>query len=198
MRESSPAMSYWLRWSIALCCAWLGFAGGTLAVGAQEDVAVAPPSVVVGEPAGEPLTGAALDAETERIGSLVRCPVCQGLSVTDSPAPMALKMKKQVRDLIADGYTERQILSYFERSYGEFVLLSPPLRGMNWIVWLAPVFLLIVGFAVVTWFFRRSGASGHEPLSEAGKAEAPPVDEVDPYVLEARRLAYGDSEERAR
>lgn len=196
MRESFQTTSERLRWFIVLFCVWLGLAGGTLSVKGQEDVAVAPPSVVVGDPAGEPLTGAALDAETERIGSLVRCPVCQGLSVTDSPAPMALKMKRQVRDLIAEGYTERQILSYFERSYGEFVLLSPPLRGMNWIVWLAPVFLLAVGLAVVTWFFRRSGASDDESLSEAGAAEAAPVDAVDPYVLEARRLAYGDGEER--
>lgn len=194
MRESFRA-SDCLRWSVVLFCAWLGLAAGTVSVRSQEDVAVAPPSVVVGEPAGKPLSGAALDAETERIGSLVRCPVCQGLSVTDSPAPMALKMKRQVRDLIAEGYTEPQILSYFERSYGEFVLLSPPLRGINWIVWLAPVFLLGVGLAVVIWFLRRSGASGDETLSEEGEAEAPTVGAVDPYVLEARRLAYGDGEE---
>ncbi|MBW3672215.1 MAG: cytochrome c-type biogenesis protein CcmH [Acidobacteria bacterium] len=198
MRESFRAKSHCLRWPMVLFCAWVGLAGGTLSGRAQGDIAVAPPSLVVGEPAGEPLSGAGLDAETERIGSLVRCPVCQGLSVTDSPAPMALKMKQQVRDLIAEGYTERQILSYFERSYGEFVLLSPPLRGMNWIVWLAPVFLLAVGLAVLTWFFRRSGASGDVPLPEAGESEASPANAVDPYVREARRLAYGDSEETGR
>lgn len=154
-----------------------------------EDVAVAPPSLVVGEPAGQPLTGAALDAETERIGALVRCPVCQGLSVTDSPAPMAQKMKRQTRDLIAEGYTEEQILSYFERSYGEFVLLSPPMRGINWLVWLAPVILLAIGLLIVVWFFKRNARR-----PESGDDQPQSDEPVDPYVLEVRRLAYGDEE----
>lgn len=157
---------------------------------AQEDIAVAPPSLVVGEPAGQPLTGEALEAETERIGSLVRCPVCQGLSVTDSPAPMAVKMKGQTRDLVAEGYTEEQILSYFERSYGEFVLLSPPLRGINWLVWLAPGILLLIGLVVVVLFFRRSAAR----TAEDAPGEVDPAEPVDPYVMEVRRLAYGDEE----
>lgn len=180
---------------LGLCFA---LAGATLPTRAQDEIAVAPPSLVVGEPAGRPLSGAALDAETERIGSLIRCPVCQGLSLTDSPAPMAVKMKRQVRDLISEGYTERQILSYFERSYGEFVLLSPPLRGINWVVWLAPGFLLVVGLGVVAWFLRRSGAPDGESSGESGQPEEQPETAVDPYVLEARRLAYGDSEETGR
>lgn len=163
---------------------------------AQEEIAVAPPSLVVGEPAGEPLSGPLLDAETERVGSLVRCPVCQGLSVTDSPAPMALKMKRQVRDLLAEGYTERQILSYFERSYGEFVLLEPPLRGVNWIVWLAPVFLLLIGLAVVVWLFRKRA------VIPEGADQTPALqseqDATDPYLMEVRRMAYGEKNEAGR
>lgn len=161
-----------------------------LPLAAQEEVAVAPPSLVVGEPAGQPLTGEALEAETERIGSLVRCPVCQGLSVTDSPAPMAQKMKAQTRDLIAEGYTEEQILSYFERSYGEFVLLRPPLRGINWLVWLAPGILLLIGLVVVFLFFRRSATRTADNASIAVESDEP----VDPYLMEVRRLAYGDEE----
>lgn len=158
-----------------------------------EEVAVAPPSLVVGEPAGTPLSGEALEAETERVASLVRCPVCQGLSIKDSPAPMAVKMKREVHALLAEGYTEKQILSYFERSYGEFVLLAPPLRGINWLVWLAPGILLLVGIVIIVWLFRRSRAPAAEP-AESGAGE----DETDPYILEVRRLAYGESEESGR
>jgi cytochrome c-type biogenesis protein CcmH/NrfF len=45
--------------------------------------------------------------------------VCQSLSVADSPATMALNMKAQVREMLATGYNQDQILAYFERSYGE-------------------------------------------------------------------------------
>ena len=41
-----------------------------------------------------------------------------------------------MRELLAAGYDQEQILAYFEHSYGEFVRLQPPLRGVNWLVWL--------------------------------------------------------------
>ena len=62
------------------------------------------PAFVVGAPKGPPLAGTALDARTEEVGALLRCPVCQGLSVADSPATMASNMKAQVRELLAAGY----------------------------------------------------------------------------------------------
>lgn len=184
LRKPGAVLSVWIIGAFSLL-------GGSAVIAQQtpEDVAVAPPSLVVGEPAGQPLSGDALEAETDRIGSLVRCPVCQGLSITDSPAPMAQKMKRQTRDLIAEGYTEEQILSYFERSYGEFVLLSPPMRGINWLVWLAPVILLAIGVLIVVWFFKRNATK-----SAASHDEVRSDEPVDPYVLEVRRLAYGDEE----
>lgn len=171
---------------VALLATGLGTAA------AQEpELDVAPPSVVVGEPASTPLTGEKLESETERVAALVRCPVCQGLSVLDSPAPMAVKMRKQIRELLAEGYAEDQILSYFERSYGEFVLLDPPLRGINWVVWLAPLLLLVVGGVVVVRVFRRSGPS----TASAMASEHADGDEI--YLRKVRHLAYGDGEDEA-
>jgi cytochrome c-type biogenesis protein CcmH len=169
-----------------------------LAVGAQDfeslTEGVAPPSLVIGDPAGAPLAGEALERETARVGALIRCPVCQGLSVVDSPAPMAVKMRGQVTDLLSQGYTEKQVLSYFERSYGEFVLLDPPLRGINWIVWMAPIVLLAVGIGVLGVIFgRRRDSSPVEP--ERADADADQPLEEDPYLQEVRRLAYGKSKE---
>lgn len=158
------------------------------------------PEVLVGPPAGEALGGAALDARTGEVSSLLRCPVCQGLSVEDSPATMAVNMKAQVREMLARGYTQDQILSYFERSYGEFVRLEPPLRGVNWLVWLAPIMALVLGGVVVAWMLRSRGgattetAAGPRPPAppEAPTRDALPEDpELAPYVLRVRELAYG-------
>lgn len=71
-------------------------------------------STFVGPPKGTPITGALLEERTNEVGALLRCPVCQGMSVADSPAEMAVNMKKQVHELLARGYTQEQILDYFE------------------------------------------------------------------------------------
>ena len=84
----------------------------------------------VGPPKGLPINGAQLDRRTNEVASLLRCPVCQGLSVADSPSTMAQDMKQQVRELLGRGFTQEQILAYFERSYGQFVLLKPKFQGV--------------------------------------------------------------------
>ena len=150
----------------------------------QED-----PRTVVGAPRGTALSGAALDTRTEEVAGLLRCPVCQGLSVADSPASMAVKMKARVRELLAEGYDEEQVLAYFERSYGEFVRLDPPKRGINWLVWLAPPLALLGGLAFVARAMRRRNASAPAAATAApGPADDP---ELAPYLLRVREMAYG-------
>jgi cytochrome c-type biogenesis protein CcmH len=153
------------------------------------------PRAVVGDPRGRPVPPAELDARTREVAALLRCPVCQGLSVADSPATMAQAMKDEVREMLAAGYDQDQILAYFERSYGEFVRLKPPLRGVNWLVWLAPGAALVLGLAFVSWALKRrsgAGAPGAQPSGDVPAADALPDDpELAPYVLKARELAYG-------
>ena len=162
---------------------------------AQEAPAGAPkgPASVVGPPKGQPLGGAALDARTEEVGGLLRCPVCQGLSVADSPATMASNMKAEVRTLLAAGYTEEQVLAYFEGSYGEFVRLQPQLRGVNWLVWLGPVAVLLAGGAMVFIALRRSAAKAETAFSEAlpTRDTLPDDEALKAAVLRVRERAYG-------
>jgi cytochrome c-type biogenesis protein CcmH len=166
--------------------------------------AVANAGRVVGPPRGAPLGGEALDAEAKRVSLLLRCPVCQGLSAEESPSGMAQNMRAQVRELVAYGYDEEQILRYFERSYGEFVRLEPPLRGVNWIVWLAPVGGLLAGGLIVALVLRRprgaAAAARTTPAPAAGAAAPEEPPQADPlpedpqlatYVLRVRELAYG-------
>jgi cytochrome c-type biogenesis protein CcmH len=134
----------------------------------------------VGKPQGTPLTGEQLHLRTQQVGALLRCPVCQGLSVSDSPAEMAVNMRGQVRELLARGYTQEQILSYFERSYGQFVLLKPKFNGLSAVVWIIPLLAVAIG-VVLVW-------------SKAKKLERPPTANGqlstvnDPYVARIREM----------
>jgi cytochrome c-type biogenesis protein CcmH len=154
------------------------------------------PSAVVGAPRGALLTGEVLEAEMDRVASLLRCAVCQGLSVKDSPTGMAADMRKQVREMVAQGYDEEQVLSYFARSYGEFVRLRPRLQGVNWLVWLGPVAALAAGAFVVARVLRRAGGGVVSGGTDAGEP-APGRDRLpdDPalarFVRQVREEAYG-------
>jgi cytochrome c-type biogenesis protein CcmH len=157
------------------------------------------PRAVVGDPRGRPVPANELDARTREVAALLRCPVCQGLSVADSPASMALSMKDEVREMLAAGYDQEQILAYFERSYGQFVRLKPPLRGVNWLVWLAPVVALALGLGLVSWALRTGRGSdtpAGEEASVPGHDSLPGDPELAAYVLRARELAYGWPEGR--
>jgi len=171
-----------------------------LSLPAMSAPAEPPPSASrAGAPRGAPLSGPELDARTDEVGALLRCPVCQGLSVSDSPSSMARNMKAEVRDKLAAGYDQEQILADFEHSYGEFVRLKPTLRGVNWLVWFGPLLALIAGAALIASKLKRSG-SGPDALPAPWSAAAVDVPDRgtlpdDPRLAEAmrrvRELAYG-------
>jgi cytochrome c-type biogenesis protein CcmH len=135
---------------------------------------------VVGQPKGIPLSGPLLEEQTMAISHVLRCPVCQGLAIGDSPSIMASNMKAQVRELLERGYTEEQILNYFEKSYGQFVLLKPKFQGVNALVWILPIAVLAIGFVLVV-----SKAKKLEVAPVAAASEEP-VD--DPYLARVREM----------
>jgi cytochrome c-type biogenesis protein CcmH len=162
---------------------------------AQQDPQVKVPDAeqFVGKPKGTPLTGDDLTRKTQDIAASLRCPVCQGLAIADSPSEMATNMKGQVRELLARGYTQEQIFSYFERSYGQFVLLKPKFQGVNTLVWVLPVLALALGVIIV--FAKiRNLEKVPEPKTAAAESAAPAeTPEEDPYLARVRELVKGDN-----
>lgn len=144
---------------------------------------------LVGAPRGEPLAGAALASKTHEVSLLLRCPTCQGSSVADSPSATALNMRQEVEDLLALGFTQDQVLGYFEAAYGQFVLLQPKAEGLNLLVWIGPGILLLLGGGILVIYLRRSE---EEPeAAELSPAPLPDDDDLAPWVRRVRELAYG-------
>lgn len=102
------------------------------------------------------------------IGKELRCPVCQGMPIADSPSKMAVAMMKRVRELHDEGKTHDEIVEYFVQSYGEWVLLKPRAEGITWFVWILPPLGLLIGVILVMRYIRQSEASG-APKQEAAK-----------------------------
>jgi cytochrome c-type biogenesis protein CcmH len=97
----------------------------------------------------------ALEALTRSVAAQLRCPVCQGLSLADSPSELALGMKDVVREQLASGRTPDEVKAYFVAKYGEWILLEPPRRGVNLLAYLLPAIALAGGFAVIGFALRR-------------------------------------------
>ena len=124
--------------------------------------------------------GAASQKEqVQQIAAELRCPVCQGLSVADSPTQMAVQMRDLIRDRLEAGESPEAIKAYFVERYGEWILLAPKQKGFNLLVWVLPFLGLAGGAAgvlVVLGRWRRR--------TEAGLASP---DSVDPAYLEKVR-----------
>lgn len=112
----------------------------------------------LGEPFGIELAGPELEGRAREVGSLLRCPVCQGLSIFDSPVPAAQAMQEKIELLLAAGYSEAQILTYFEASYGEFIRLWPKAEGFNLVVWILPVVAILFGAGLIVRRVRATPA----------------------------------------
>lgn len=143
-----------------------------------------------------------LDDEARRIARQLQCPVCESVSVADSPADLAVQMRALIRKKLEAGESERQILEYFVAAYGEGVLTEPPRRGLGLLVWLAPVLALALG-ATLLWLVLRSwrrsappdpalqaaapGRDGLAPAESPARPSALVLDPDDEYVQRAAR-----------
>jgi cytochrome c-type biogenesis protein CcmH len=103
----------------------------------------------------------------DRITSELRCVVCQGLSVKDSPAESARQMRDIVIQRVAQGRTDDQIRDEFRANYGDWVVLAPPLVSWSGLVWLVPFAALALGLPIA---WRRLRAKS------AALPDAPPAD----------------------
>jgi cytochrome c-type biogenesis protein CcmH len=128
-----------------------------------------------------------LEARVQAVAKELRCAVCQGLSVADSPSSMARAQLDKVRELIAQGKSDQEVRDYFVARYGEWVLLQPKAEGVNLLVWLGPVALLLGGAYVIARQVRREP----EPAAPATSPSTPGApasdDSVDPYLAAVRR-----------
>ena len=122
----------------------------------------------------EILPNTAQEARARALSRELRCMVCQNQSIDDSNAPLAHDLRVIVRERIAAGDTDAQVVDFVVARYGEFVLLKPRFELQTLVLWLLPPFVLLLGGSVMAFaaWRRKHGArssveamSGTVPLS---------------------------------
>jgi len=115
---------------------------------------MAPPNTLAN---ATPPAGAdpAIEARMLAMAAELRCLVCQNQSVADSHAGLAEDLRRQLRELLAQGMSEAQIRTYMTDRYGDFVLYRPPFKARTAALWLGPALLMLVALGTLLVVLRR-------------------------------------------
>lgn len=114
----------------------------------------------------------ALEKRVTALSSELRCLVCQNQTIADSNAPLAVDLRNQVREKLASGMSEGDIIEFMVARYGDFVLYRPPVKTATMLLWFGPPLLLLAGLWLFVRTVRRRRASAAVPLSADEQARA--------------------------
>jgi cytochrome c-type biogenesis protein CcmH len=117
----------------------------------------------------EALPDPAQEARAVAIGSQLRCLVCQNESLEDSGADLARDLRRIVRQRVAAGDTDAQVIGWLVARYGNFVRLRPPFEWSTVLLWGSPLFAVLIGGAIAV-LARQRRPAAPEPLDAAEQA----------------------------
>lgn len=99
------------------------------------------------------------EREMLEIAAQLRCAVCQNESVAESHADLARDMRALIREQLAAGRSEEEIVAFFRQRYGDYVLMRPPAEGAGTLLWIAPALLLAAAGVGAVLYLRRRARS---------------------------------------
>jgi cytochrome c-type biogenesis protein CcmH len=119
----------------------------------------------------ERLADPALEARARSISQELRCLVCQNQSIDDSNADLAHDLRVLVRERLAAGDSDDQVIGFLRQRYGEFVLLDPPVERATWVLWFGPPLIVAAALAALAIrSSRRQAPVDPVPLDPAEEA----------------------------
>jgi len=124
-------------------------------------------------------------ARAVRLAEELRCLVCQNQSIAESNAELASDLRGQIREQIAAGRTDDEIVAYMVNRYGDFVLYRPPFKATTLLLWVGPALLLLGGALLLARNVRRRQGVPEVALTAEERAHA-------------ERLLAGGTEQDAR
>jgi cytochrome c-type biogenesis protein CcmH len=96
----------------------------------------------------------------------MRCLVCQNESLAGSNAELAVDLRNEIYDMMANGQSKDDIIDFMVARYGDFVLYSPPLKPSTYPIWFGPLIVFLIGGIVLFRILRRKNLSNETELTE--------------------------------
>ena len=113
------------------------------------------PAVHAATSPDEILADPVLEQRARALAKQLRCLVCQNQSIDDSDADLARDLREIVRERLVAGDSDEEIIAFLTTRYGDFVLLSPPVKPATWGLWFGPLAVLVVAAGGIAVFLRR-------------------------------------------
>lgn len=115
--------------------------------------------------------------DINRIAGELYCPVCENVPLDECPTEACEQWRDLIRQQLAEGRTEQEIKDFFVEQYGDRVLGEPPRRGLNWLLYILPPFVIVVGLILLLLKLRRPTENNPESV----------IKDVDPYLAQVER-----------
>jgi cytochrome c-type biogenesis protein CcmH len=116
-------------------------------------------SLAQASPAPDALSDPAQEARARNLQKELRCLVCQGESLDESNASLAVDLRHLIRMRIKAGDSDKQIVDFLVSRYGDFILMEPPFEPGTYALWLTPFAVLILGAGIAMWVVIRARKS---------------------------------------
>lgn len=107
----------------------------------------------------------ALESRVREISTDLRCLVCQNQTIADSEAPLAVDLRREVRNMLRQGNDPAQIRQFMVERYGDFVLYQPPMKPHTWFLWFGPAIFVFGGGWILARHLRARDPATDEEAS---------------------------------
>ena len=125
-----------------------------------------------------------------RIAKQMNCPTCIGVNLADCNTQTCAQWRGQIADLVAEGYSDQEVLDYFVNQYGVQVLLEPPKQGSTLLLWALPVLAILIGGGWLFYTMRRWNQAKLAP-AKATAAPQPAPEVADDYLSQVEKDLRG-------
>lgn len=117
------------------------------------------------------------DSEEQRLRYLefieeMRCPKCQNQNLSGSDSPIAADLRREIHRLLQEGKSDDQIVEFMVARYGEFILYEPRMQSSTYVLWLAPIGMLLLGIMVALLISRRKNAPAQQADNDDAEKQA--------------------------
>jgi cytochrome c-type biogenesis protein CcmH len=101
----------------------------------------------------------ALEARLKSVSQELRCLVCQNSTLADSSAPLAEDLRREIRVLMREGKSDKEVVDFLVVRYGDFVLYRPPVNNSTAFLWFGPFIILLIGAFVLYRVLKKHAGS---------------------------------------